>query len=237
MRRFLILSILILSSSASLGQEGSTIFGLQYKPIIPNRIIGTFEQDFSADQLTAGIRQRLGHSYGALVRHGFTDMFALEVGINYNFRKFALDWAVPDSGYAAESNVRVVSYEMPVMGLVFIQLGKQLWMDAAIGSSLTFFSSDVQVFEPITVGEYFLQEAAYNSKVQGAFLANLGFEYRTKKSGFFHFGASYHLPYAPIMNWAMSYEHTSGQSLSVQRLRGSYLTLDLRYFFAENKDE
>ncbi|MCH2232971.1 MAG: hypothetical protein MK078_01875 [Crocinitomicaceae bacterium] len=236
MKRFLIL-IIILSSTASFAQEGSTLFGIQYKPIIPNRIIGTFEQDFSADQLTSSIRQRIGHSYGMMIRHGFTDMFSLEVGLNYNFRKFGLDWAVQDSGYSAVSDVRVVSYEMPVMGLVFIQLGKQFWMDAAIGSSITFFSSDVQVFEPINVGEYFLQEGAYNSKIQGAFLANLGFEYRTKKSGFFHLGASYHLPYAPIMNWAMSYEHTSGQSLSVQTLRGSYLTLDFRYFLPENKDD
>ena len=237
MRRFLFIAIALLLSLSANAQRKTTVFGLQYKPIIPNRIIGTFEQEFNADQMQSGIKQKLGHSYGMLVRHGFTDMFSFEVGINYNFRRFNLDWAVLDSGYSANSQVRVVSYELPVMGLVFIQLGKELWMDAAIGSSITLFSSDVSVLENIGANEYFLQEGAYKSKVQGAFLANVGFEYRSRKSGYFYLGASYHLPYSPIMDFAMSYEYFSGKALSIQSIRGSYLTVDLRYFFAENKDD
>ena len=31
-------------------QKGITTFGLQYKPIIPNRFIGTYQQDFNIDQ-------------------------------------------------------------------------------------------------------------------------------------------------------------------------------------------
>ena len=104
---------------------------------------------------------------------------------------------------------------------------------------MTLFPSDVRVVEPIPgrIGESFKQEGAYKSKLQGAFLANFGFEYRTKNSGYFYLGTSYHLPFAPIMDFAMVYDYQGGKKLQIDHVQGSYLTLDLRYFFNEKKEE
>lgn len=236
LRSILLFSILMTCSFNSSAQKGVTTFGLQYKPIIPNRFIGTFEQDFSQEQMVASIRQKIGHSFGGVIRYGITKTLSFETGINLTHRNFGLNFSIPDSGYAETGVVSVVSYEIPVSCLVYIRLSDQLFMNTSLGAAMTLFTSDVS--KPLTIGggEYFKMEGAYKSKMQGAMIANFGFEYRTKKSGYFYFGTSYHLPFAPIITMALSYEHLFGKVVNIQNVRGSYLTLDFRYFFHEKPE-
>jgi len=217
----------------SYGQKGVTTFGLQYKPIIPNRFIGTYEQRFDSAQFFSNIKQKLGHSFGGVIRIGLTKNISLETGLNLTYRNFDLNFAIPDSGYVGKEQLRVVSYEVPISCLIYIQLSKQFFINTSLGSSLILFPSSVHKQVPITVGEYFLQEGAYRHKIQGALLANVGFEYRTKEKGYFYFGTSYHLPYIPIMSFAMAYQYPGGNIVARDNVRGSYLTIDLRYFFHE----
>lgn len=218
---------------SSLGQKGVTTMGIQYKPIVPNRYIGTFEQSFNADNFKSTVTQTIGHSFGMIVRQGVTKNISFETGIEITQRKFNLAFAVEDSGYSATNRVGFVSYEIPLKGLIFIRLGEQLFMNTAIGASFNYFPSDVHVQTPIKVGEYFLQEGARLNRVQGAMLANIGFEYRTKEKGYFYIGSSYNLPFAPVVTFAMSYEYGGGKKLAIDNIRGSYLTLDFRYYFHE----
>ena len=217
----------------SYGQKGVTTFGLQYKPIIPNRFIGTYEQRFDSAQFFSDIKQKLGHSFGGVIRIGLTKNISLETGLNLTYRNFDLNFAIPDSGYVGKEQLRVVSYEVPISCLIYIQLSKQFFINTSLGSSLILFPSSVHKQVAITVGEYFLQEGAYRHKIQGALLANVGFEYRTKEKGYFYFGTSYHLPYIPIMSFAMAYQYPGGNIVARDNVRGSYLTIDLRYFFHE----
>ncbi len=215
------------------GQKGVTTIGMQYKPIIPNRIIGTYEQDFSVDNFESSIKQKLGHSFGMVIRQGITDVVSFETGLVFTQRNFGLNFALEDSGYAAQDNVGIIGYEIPFKGLVFIRLGDGLYMNTAIGASFNYFPSDVTVTVPIRNNQYFLQEGARLNRVQGALLTNIGFEYRTKKSGYFYLGSSFNLPFASIITFAMSYEYPPGKILAIENIRGSYLTLDLRYYFNE----
>jgi hypothetical protein len=238
-KNLLILLLCLLASSfQGIGQKGVTTFGIQYKPIIPNSLIGTFEQDFNEGILVSSVKQKVGHSFGMVVRVGLTDKISLESGINYTQRKFNLDFEIPDSGYAAQNTVGVVSYEIPVSGLIYVRLGDDIYMNSSLGVAMTLFPSDVRTYTdiPDIANSYFQQEGAYRSKLQGAALANLGFEYRTKKAGYFYLGASYHLPFTPIMTFAMSYEYDNTNVVSRDNIHGSYLTLDLRYFFHEKKE-
>lgn len=233
-----ILFLLLFSMMPVFGQKGVTTFGIQYKPIIPNRFIGTYEVPFAKDQFQATVRQKWGHCAGGIVRIGLSKNISLETGINFTARNFDLDFEVPDSGYAETGDVRVISYEIPLSGLVYIRLADQWFMNTSLGAAMTYFPSDVRTYTEInSQGELFQQEGAYRSKVQGAALANIGFEYRTKSKGFWYLGASYHLPFTSIMTFAMSYEYNNASDavVDIQNIRGSYLTLDLRYFFHENK--
>lgn len=229
------ISVLTLSATA---QKGSAKFGFQYKPIIPNTLIGFYEQDFNKNQFESTVRQKFGNSASMLINIGLSERLALETGIGFTQRNYNLDYAVPDSGYAAVGDVRVVSYEIPVNFMVFIRLSDEIYMNTSLGPAITFFPSDVQTRVPIGSNQRFQQEGAYLSKIQGSLNANVGFEYRTKKSGTFYLGASYHLPFTPIMTFAMSYEYsTSANVVSIGNISGSYLTADLRFYFPENKNK
>ena len=233
----IILFIAFASSFNAFGQKGVSTFGLQFKPIIPNRLIGTFEQDFNDQQFESTVKQKFGFAAGGLIRIGLTDVISLETGMTITQRNFGLNYFVTDSGYTATDQVRVVSYGLPVSALVYIRLADEWYMNTSLGAQLTMFPSDVTTVMPIAPNENFLMEGAYRHKVQGAALANVGFEYRTKDKGYWYLGASYHLPFIPIMTFAMSYEYEGGKRLAIDNIRGSYLTLDLRYFFHEKKKD
>lgn len=232
---FLVL-LLLLTGFSSEAQKGVTTFGLQYKPIIPNRFIGTYKQDFNEAQLTSFIQQKIGHSFGGVIRQGLSRNVSFETGLNITHRNFGLDFSIADSSYAKTGKVGVVSYEIPASCLVYIQLSDKLFINTSLGSSLTIFTSNVYKQIPIAGSETFRMEGAYKSKIQGALIANLGFEFRSRQSGYFYLGTSYHLPFAPIITMAMSYEYPGGDVVSIANVRGSYLTVDLRYFFHERPE-
>ena len=229
--------LLCLLPMLSFGQKGVTTFGVQYKPIIPNPMIGTYKQDFNIDHFESSVTQKIGHHFGMVIRRGITDIISIETGIAFTQRNFGLSFAVPDSNLAATDNVGFIGYEIPISGLIYTRLGDNFFMNTSLGASFNYFPSDVRVEVPIAVNEYFLQEGARLNRIQGAMLANIGFEYRTKKNGYFYLGGSYNLPFASIVTFAMSYEYPPGNTVVLDNIRGSYLTLDLRYYFNEKPDK
>lgn len=215
-------------------QKGITTFGLNYKPIIPNRIIGTYDVPFNDGSFRSSMQQRLGNSLGMIIRQGLTKNISLETGISFTQRNFNLNFSVDDTvSYSNNGKVRFVAYEIPVKCLVFIRLGKQLYMNNSIGASFNYFPSDVSVDFPIKSNEYFSLEGARLNRVQGAMLADIGFEYRTKRNGYFYFGGAFNLPFTSIVTFAMAYEYTPHEIVVRENVRGSYLTVDLRYYFNE----
>lgn len=231
--KYSFLVVLFFSGSALFAQKGVTTFGLQYKPIVPNRFIGTHIQAFDQDNFQSTVTQKIGHSFGMIIRQGVTKNISFETGLSFTQRNFNLDFEVPDSGYTGSSQVGFIGYEIPLKALVFTRLGEDLYMNTALGASFNYYPSDVKVTVPIGIGEFFSQEGARLNRMQGALLADMGVEYRTKKGGYFYLGGSYNLPFASIVTFAMSYEYPGGNTLAIDNIRGSYLTLDLRYYFHE----
>ncbi len=236
MTKAFILIVLVFLSGLGFTQKGISTFGIEYKPIIPNRIIGTFEQEFNEGILEASIRQKLGNAFGMVIRRGLTDNLSFETGLSFTQRNFNLNFAVPDSNLMAVEDVRTVAYEIPFKGLVFIRLGEQVFMNTSIGTSLNYFPSDVQVQIPVKVGELFLFEGARLNRIQGSVLADIGFEFRTRDQGYFYLGGSYNLPFTQIHTFALAYEFEGGDEVAIDNVRGSYITLDLRYYFNEKKE-
>jgi len=232
-----VLSLMVLFTNLVAAQKGVATFGLQYRPIIPNTMIGMYKQDFNQDQLTSSVTQKFGHSFGGVVRYGLTKNISMETGLNLTQRNFRLDFSVPDSSYSETGKTGMVSYEIPLSCLVYIQLSDRWFINTSLGPSLTLFTSNIAKQVPIAGSEYFRFEGAYKNKVLGALNANVGFEFRSRASGYFYIGSSYHLPFSPIMTMAMSYEYDGGDVVSIANIRGSYLTIDLRYFFNERPEE
>lgn len=223
----------ILFSIIGFSQKGVTTFGLHYKPIIPNRFIGMLKQDFNFEIFESSVQQKLGHTFGGIVRQGITKNISAETGLSINYRNYALDFAIQDSGYTAQNSVGTVSYQLPISALVFIRLGKKLYMNTALGLGINYYPSNVKKTILIDADQAFQQEGARKKRFMGALIANIGFEYRTKSKGYFYLGSSYNLPFLPEYVFAMSYEYPGGKKLAIDNIIGSYLTLDFRYYFHE----
>lgn len=211
-------------------------FGVQYKPIFPVEILNTRDLEINVEdpEFTHRIEQKFGHSFGMVVRRGITNFISIESGINFIQRNYHLDYAVPDSGDFANNRLRIVSYEVPLSALFYIRLGEQWFMNASLGASAVMFPSNVGT-NVVTEGRTasFQTEGLRTSWFQGSLISNIGFEFRTRKQGYFYLGSSFHLPFKSMYYVVGVYNKNQVKHRGYDELRGSFLTLDLRYFFHE----
>ncbi len=206
-------------------QEKTVTVGIQAKPIFPVKFLKTGEQTLLQNGVNFTITPKVGYSGGMVIRWGFTKTVSLETGINYVKRNYDLEFKTDT--FTGKSDFGVVNYQIPVSGLVFIRLSDKLYMNASAGLSLDMFVSDIHTFD-----HYFNNYSQRNGVFQSGVLANLGWEYRTAKSGFFYIGASFQRPFAQIYNSSLRYyKKNSTQENVLMKLNGSYLTFDVRYFF------
>lgn len=221
-----ILSILLLLPLGR-GQAQENIFtaGFQYKPIFSSAFFSTGTKTVSQNGIDFSISQKFGYNAGMTLRRGFTKKLSMEFGINYVKRNFGL--SITDTTFTGKSDFTIIGYEIPVQGLIFIRLGEKLYMNSSAGISTDMYPSNVA-----TAGTYFMHHSSRNSLFQFSALANLGYEYRTPKNGYFYFGASYHLPFNYFYESAVKY--IPPQEVIYIKLRGNYLTLDFRYYFHED---
>lgn len=237
-----ILVLGLLPFTKSFSQAHVLAFGLQYKPIIPTNIFGAGKFDVTSDngKFNVFTKQKFGNVFGGVVRVGFNRWVSLETGINYVMRSYSTTYNVPDSNITATNDFRVVSYQIPLSCLVYVKLSDMFHMNVALGVSGAIFPSDIATLTETQENTRmsFLMEGQRKSWFQGTFDANVGFELRTKKIGYFYLGASYQLPFTNIMNIAYEYKHSGdSQELVFTQLNGAYLTADVRYFFPENPEK
>jgi len=102
-------------------------------------------------------------------------------------------------------------------------------MNVSGGFSLDVYPSDLYTFD-----DYFQNAVNRFNWIKTSLIANLGWEYRTPKIGYFYFGASYHRPFSHIMRDFVNYTGNGRDEGVFFDLSGNYLTLDFRYFFHED---
>ncbi len=215
---------LFLNSFQIFAQQKITTVGIQIKPFIPSSFF-TPAKSVTQDNTSFDLSLNSGFSGGMLVRHGFSDLVAMETGINYVKRKYELE--ITDGGFNDKSQFRIIGYEIPLSLLVYIRLGEQLFMNVSMGHSLDMFASSVQSYD-----DYFSQKSFRKNLFQSAVIANVGWEYRTPKSGYVYLGVSYHRPFSYIYTSEIKYNGRIDPAITT--LSGNYLTIDLRYFFYED---
>jgi len=228
----LALSIFALQTANCSAQKRSAIFGIQFKPIFPVGFLGTGKQTVTVDSVNMKFDLALqsGWNFGMVIRKNFTNLLALETGINYVKRKYHLDCI--DEDFEESSEFRIIGYEIPVSLLAYIRIGEYMYMNASLGMSADMYASNVE-----SSGLYHVSLTVRNHTFQAAIIANLGWELRTTKSGYFYFGASLHRPFDYELTTRVNYKRPPKEVEVYQPLSGSYLTLDVRYFFPENPNK
>ncbi len=243
MKRILLFLGLIIAQSYSYSQERVTTFGIQVKPLIPSTLLGTGLEELAGESNDYQMQQRVGYSFGGVMRKGLTKWLSIETGISYVRRNYEARVFNPTSNFSDTTQFRIIGYEIPLTGLVFVQLAERIYMDGALGIALDMFPSDV---ESTGKNYSFYQRSFRNSWskskevmpwVNLGLVANVGFEYRTKSSGYFYLGGSYHLPFKSSYNSFFVYDYNGLKEEGLLQLSGNYLTLDLKYFFHEEPEK
>jgi hypothetical protein len=237
-RLILIILCAVLSVSAWAQQEDKYKFwtaGLHVRPLIPSNFLQTStievrgNPDDGNEYMRMVIDQRMGFSFGMVVRKNFTQRFAMETGVNYVRRNYTVSATDLDSSITTALDYSLAGYEVPLMALVYIRLAEQVYMNTALGVAVDIMARSV------TSSERYFDHYTAIRKVNGAVVANLGVEYRTVNSGTIYIGATYHQPTGPIGDTKINYfRETQFVDSSLETpLNGTYLTLDLRYYFHE----
>ncbi len=228
--RFFILIMLMAGIKVSAQNRVWTV-GMQLKPIFSSRAFGTGPKVMTDRSLLYTLRPRGGYAAGMVVRRGYTQRLSFEFGINFTARNYQVN--VQGGPVPAENRFRIVAYEIPLSQLVFVRLSEYIYMNASGGLSVNMFPSDVaRNNDPLLV------YAGRELIIHPGLLANVGFEYRSRKSGYYYLGASLNRPFRQIYTLSARYQVGSQVVSSVlSGFRGTYLTLDLRYFFHEDPDK
>jgi hypothetical protein len=206
-------------------------FGVQVRTLFPTQFIGQSELTLGKNGFSTTLQQSIGYSFGATVRAGLTKLLAFETGINYTQREFNVSMEVPDSNIYATNQLTFISYDVPLNALVYIQMGKQIYMNASLGFALTFKPTDVGILTKPGGSNLFYHTGLVMRKAGFDINANIGIEYRTKKSGFFYIGGSGRVPLAPLFQLIAQYKYQGIKTTVSGNVDGSYLSIDVKYFF------
>jgi hypothetical protein len=214
--------------------DRTTAFGLQYRPILAAPLLDTGPVRSGNEEFDATLVPELGHDFGVVLRWGIGERLAIETGIDQIRRNFSIRVKDQKSSYQDRIDFNMLAYQLPLRALLYVRIGRDLYANVAAGAVADIFPTDW------TGGDgnssQFTQRFNW---LLGGFTANLGMEYRTKKSGAFYLGGTYHRPitnppkYGPnIAAMEVSYKRDQ-QRLFRQTLvvPGNYITLDLKYFF------
>lgn len=245
MKNLLIIALVSLSTQI-LSQERVSTFGFQMKPIIPSNLFRAGITELSKNGVDYAVNQELGYAFGGVMRFGLNKWFSLESGISFVRRNYSASVFHEELAFSDTTNFRIIGYEIPISGLVFVRLADKIYMNASFGLALDMFPSDVfsgssRDFYQLSQRTGFANSGSRLAFLKTGLIANIGFEYRTEQSGYFYFGASYHRPFAPIYNTSINYTYTNSaatfEDIGGLQLSGNYLTIDFKYFFHEEPKE
>jgi hypothetical protein len=208
-------------------QKEKPTLGIEIRPIIPSDLFAVKSQSVNYYSKVFSINPRIGYSAGAVVRLNLSKVWNLESGIYYTTRIYGTRMT-DSSGLNVSDNFRFDNYEIPVMGLIYVRLSKNIYLNTAFGPSFDFFPTDVQAPDNGT----YTQKAFRSYWVLPALQANVGAEYRTKNSGYFYLGAMYHrMLYTPMGTAGFYFMDYTFPEHVLTPIQGHYFSLDFKYFF------
>lgn len=230
-----IVSICCCFISVVQAQEKSTVFGLQYKPIIPAAYFDASNSSASWEGYQFNLAPKYSYSLGMVVRTELNKTFFFETGINYIDRNYRLNAKNESIDLNDFTDFSLRAYEIPYQLLTYVQVSNDVYLNVAFGFSHNIFASDVY-----SEGEsdyQFIQNTLKRKRIQMAMLANIGAEVRTKRNGIFYVGTSLHRPWKEIGRIYPEYDDFNEQAPSTDSyyidVLGNFLTIDFRYYFQE----
>ena len=239
MNKLILIVILLLGFGfETIGQIKKPVyFGLQVRPLFPSNAGGKQITKLTGNDFDFEMQQTVGYSFGGIIRRGITPLIFFESGINYTQRNYNLKNSLLDESLTTNDNWSFITYDIPLNALVFIKLSRQYYMNTSLGGALRFSPSSIRKITETGTEHSFRNYGTYTNKVGFNLNANVGFEYRTDKSGSFYLGGSICIPLGGVMD---VYSFHKIQQFTTETYvtgtdAGRYMSIDLRYFFYNKK--
>lgn len=237
MRSLTLLFLLLSGLSYAQSNKVPSYFGVHYKALFPNNFVGSKSLTLNNQEFSSTCTQKRGYSIGATVRAGITKLIAFETGINLIHRNFNLQMSVVDSNQFAERDLSFLSYDIPLNCLIYIKLNKTWYANASLGISAVYKPSTIGGVNNLEGSHSFIHTGYvdYKKKFSADFNGNVGFEFRSKNSGFFYLGGAVQIPLEPLFYLAGMYKYQGYELTDIDSVSGAFLSLDLKYFFPLTK--
>ncbi len=237
MRYLLAIVFLIpnIAFSQALNQLGKpNFFGFQYRQILPMQQMQSGIQYFEDSLLKTNITPALGYTFGGVLRYGLTDLISLETGLYYNQRNFSIQSTRIDSALTVDQRLRFVQFEVPIQGNIGIQLSRNIYANAYLGSAILYKPTSVATYINPYDKHEFRQVGLVdiNKKVGLDLRMGFGFEYRNKRAGVFILGATAFVQLQPAFVLLSRYQYENFKQAAVGDVNASGFGLDFKYFIA-----
>lgn len=229
-----VLVLLMYSSSHAQTRKRERVpsyFGFQFNTVFPTRFIGEPILEVEDQAFYTRLSQKTGFSFGGTVRAGVTQLIAIETGINFTQRNFDLYSEKKDSLVSISDELTFIEYSVPINALFYIRLADKWFMNASLGGMVTFKPTDIGVLNMPGGPHSFRHTGLVRRKLGFDVNANIGFEFRTEKSGFFYLGGSGRVPFVPLFDLICDYTYQGNNIRVIGEVDGSFLALDIKYFF------
>lgn len=240
--KFFTVLIVFILSTISIAQNNlnvSSLFGIQYKPIMAGEFVGRSTTSLNTNNFATEFKQQLGHSYGANIRLSLTPKISLETGIHLVRRNYSVNFNLRDSNLQSSKSLSFYNYDLPAIPYIFIKLSDKIFLANGIGPVFVFSMSDVATQEVASNSIKFIAEGRRTHRFAIDLSTNLGFELRTDKNGVFYIGGNARIPFAPIFTVAGIAEIKSNttKKVIIGNMSGTYISFELRYYFPSNKNK
>lgn len=179
---------------------------------------------------------------GACLRFDFSRTFSFQTGLFYISRSYTSQIGRVNSGQSEiveeyySTTLNYIGFEIPLMALFYVQLGRKWFMNNAVGFSVDFFPSSIVKSFGDTANKY-IAYGGRNSWCVPAMKAAIGFEYRSENSGYFYLGGQFHRPFFGIFDGYNERANVVPYGLQPSRIpqSGTYFSIDFKYFFPTGK--
>lgn len=223
---FLSFSLLAQGGKKKKKVDENMTFGIRASGNITSLLFSNQEFDFDLDGRQYNIDPNLGTSYGAQIRVGLGTILSMQVGLGYITRVY--ETSVFDGQQDFGGPIRLVSFEFPVTGIVYVPMNERFFLNASFGAAAEFYPSDNETVH----GRLRTLNLRFD-RVLPKLIAATGVEYRTEYSGYWYLGVSYHRVLNTISLMQLAYEENSITAPPVStELVGHYFGIDLVYFFS-----
>lgn len=206
--------------------------------MIPINYLGVSSIELSENNSNIILNNAMGYNFGMVFKSTISKNFSLESGIIFYQRNFRLTGSSSNfSGVLRDTSYfSYVSYGIPFQGIVYIQVGSDLFMRNAIGLNMDFYASSVKS-KGINLGIDHISERA--RWINGSITGNLGVEKRDDKLGTFYIGAEVNIPISAIAVTKLKYHYggINPDKYDNLFLRGNYFGIQIKYYLPKDLEK